>query len=59
MILAALRTIVSVWLKNLHVIASKGKLFVLALTKNLIVILSMLSASAFRKDMKVSTSSSS
>ena len=58
-ILAAFLTIVSPWLKNLHVIASKGKLFVRAFMKNLIVVWSILRAKAFRKDMKVSTNSSS
>ena len=59
MIRAAFFTIVSPWLKNLHVMAKSGKLLVLAFMKNLIVVWSMLSASAFRKEMKVSTSSSS
>ena len=59
MILAAFLTIVSPWLKNLHVMASNGKLLVRAFTKNLIVVWSILRASAFRKEMKVSTSSSS
>ena len=59
MILAAFLTIVSPWLKNLHVIASSGKLFVRAFMKNFIVVLSMVRASAFKNEMKVSTSSSS
>ena len=59
MILAAFLTMVSPWLKNLHVIASRGKLLVRALMKNLIDVVSILRASAFKNEMNVSTSSSS
>ena len=58
-ILIAFLTIVSLWLKNLQVTASNGKLLFLELVKNLIVVSSICRAIAFRKEMNVSTSSSS
>lgn len=59
MIRMALRTIISLWLKNLFVIAKSGKLFVLVFMKNLIVVESICKAKDFRNEMKMSTNSSS
>ena len=55
----ALRTIISLWLKNLFVIAKSGKLFVLVFMKNLIVVESICKAKDFKNEMKMSTNSSS
>ena len=59
MIRIAFLTIVSLWLKNLKVIARRGKLLLRELVKNLIVVSSIYKAIAFKKETKVSTSSSS